>query len=456
MHIQESKHLLWELVTAEPTILRCFNIIESSILNQGVFCKIDDESCSDEFKAFLNEYYTTFIRESVRAMYTYGFIPFYLHQLEKKREKIPVVVPHGTFDWVVEAEGSDPNLRDKNDTTSVYLGHTLLQYRVQLTVPMRIKNHDIFVFPFISPCYNVSSLSVMHATISFPLSHVLVDYKHLRQAQIRRSHADAWNSTAKMICTFKPNQRVQDDPNASLMDFSDDQGARGLGIPGLPFLPHLAATNFWSRDSQIKQQFERYSAHVPDVYTLPRDHDIDQQPMLAPCEDIPFLLSKFQHDVAAVLNIPSEMVENKTSSQHDTIKKTMASSKLFSTNMTFICRYLSTLLKAAYEKIYGKDNVEFTLLPLSRLQIESVEDLKVLHEINAINPDMSIRLSSIMLGEEVEQHNDKLQLLYADSATRKKKEDLGLQKNELDNIKQQTKKPRIEDKQEKSTKDAKK
>lgn len=32
----------------------------------------------------------------------------------------------------------------------------------------------------------------MYATVVSPIAHLLVDYKNLRQAQIRRSHADAW------------------------------------------------------------------------------------------------------------------------------------------------------------------------------------------------------------------------------------------------------------------------
>jgi hypothetical protein len=50
---------------------------------------------------------------------------------------------------------------------------------------------------------------MLYATVPSPLSHVLIDYKNLRQAQIRRAHADAWNTTAKLICSFKPTVRVQ-------------------------------------------------------------------------------------------------------------------------------------------------------------------------------------------------------------------------------------------------------
>ena len=125
VHIQESKHLLWELVTVEPTILRCFNIIEATALSQGIFCKIDGEPCSDDFKDFLNDHYHAFVRQSLRAMYTYGFVPFYLHRLESEKEIIPIVVPHGTFDWTVEVVGSAPQGQAGEYEGNVFLGHTL-------------------------------------------------------------------------------------------------------------------------------------------------------------------------------------------------------------------------------------------------------------------------------------------------------------------------------------------
>ena len=45
-------------------------------------------------------------------------------------------------------------------------------------------------------------------------------------------------------------------------------------------ISHPQATNLWSRDAQIRKQFQGVSTHEPDIFTLPRDHNIAQQPML--------------------------------------------------------------------------------------------------------------------------------------------------------------------------------
>ena len=63
-----------------------------------------------------------------------------------------------------------------------------------------------------------------------------------------------------------------------------------------------------------------------------------------------------------------------------------------------------------YKHLYGKDNVEFILLPMPRLEVESVADMKILFEIGALTPDMSLQLSHIMMGEDIENKRRRIQL----------------------------------------------
>ena len=54
--------------------------------------------------------------------------------------------------------------------------------------------------------------------------------------------------------------------------------------------------------------------------------------------------------------------------------------------------------------------MEFILLPMPRLEVETVADMKVLFEIGALTPDMSLQLSHIMLGEDIENKRRRIQL----------------------------------------------
>lgn len=406
--LAESKHLLWELVTHEPSVLQCFNIIESTCLAQGLLCQIDGERCGEDFQRFLTRHYMPFCRQAIRAIFTYGFVPWRVRTLETG-DRAPEVLGNGIFHWYTEIPSRDGRaVKQQRDSG-------LVAYRVQITTAIEIKDADVRIFVHSPPALDVSVNSMLYATVPSPLSHVLIDYKNLRQAQIRRSHADAWNTTAKLICSFKPTVRVQEDPGAALMDFADDayyQPGMHLGMPA--FAP-LAATNLWSRDAQIRKQFDDGSTHRPDVYTLPRDHDVAQQAMLAPCEDLDFLLGKFQRDVCAVMGVPEEMVRSQ-SRGHETVRKTLASGRIFSANMNDLCRHLQELLAEVYEAIYGKANARFTLLPMPRLEVETIEDMRVLFDIGALTPDMSLQLSQILLGEDIDNKRRRHAILGARGA----------------------------------------
>jgi hypothetical protein len=212
-----------------------------------------------------------------------------------------------------------------------------------------------------------------------------------------------------MISTFKPSLRVEDNPSQYLMDFVHENYYAPPAM-GQSLFPPIQAHNVWQREHVMRRQFmETPSSHHPEVYALPRDHDVVQQQNLEPCEDLTFLLEKFRHDVAALTGVPYEMIAGKGSGSHETIRKTMASGRIFSTNMHEICRHLQTLLCRVYSAVYGPSteeaDVEFVLVPMPRLEIETIQDIKVLHEIGALSPDMVLKLSRVLLGDDPSERN---------------------------------------------------
>lgn len=99
--IAESQGLLLELVTTEPTIMQCFKIIESTCLSQGIFCRIQGVEVSPKFQRFLEEHYAPFCKAAIRAMFTYGFVPWRTRRLGRGDE-VPEVLAPGTFSWHTE------------------------------------------------------------------------------------------------------------------------------------------------------------------------------------------------------------------------------------------------------------------------------------------------------------------------------------------------------------------
>jgi len=398
--IAESQLLLLELSTSEPMVTQCFKIIESTCLSQGLFCRVGKEEASKEFQFFLDEHYVPFCKAAIRAMFTYGFVPWRTRRL-LGGDEVPEVLPAGTFSWHTEAgqsgatawRGGQSGRRSDDDSR-------LVVYRIT-PIAAGLREEEVRLSAVTPPVLDVSVNSNMYATVPSPMAHLLVDYKNLREAQKRRSHADAWNTTARLVSTFRPNLRIEDNPTQYLMDFVHENHyappAMGTGL-----FPAFEAHNVWQREHVIRRQFnETPSNHHPEVYALPRDHDLAPQGRLEPCEDLDFLLDKYRRDVCALLGVPFEMAAGRAAGGHETVRKTISSGRIFSTNMHEICRNLQRVLREVYCDIYKAppSGVEFVLVPMPRLEVETIADFKVLYDIGALTPDMTVHLSRILLGE---------------------------------------------------------
>jgi hypothetical protein len=345
----------------------------------------------DAFNEHIDEFYIPFCRAALKAMMVLGFVPWKTRRL-KNKEFVPEVLPMGTFSWYTELS---KNSKRPNRESS------MVCYRINPTGG-HFKEDDVNIYVHTIPALDIMNHSMLYATVVSPLAHILTEYKALRQGQLRRAHADAWNTTAKIITQFDPKLRVEDNPTQYLMDFvHEDYFAPPSG--GESMYPPFEAHNVWQREQIIRRQFESNpSVHHPEVFALPRDHTVAAQTRLDPCEDIHFLNDKYKRDVCSLLGVPYEMIQGKDSSGlgNDNVKKTLASGRIFSTNMQDYCKHLQRLLKTVYKEIYSDDSsVEFILVPMPRLEIECIADLKILHEIGALTPDMSMQMSQTLLGE---------------------------------------------------------
>ena len=99
--LAESQSLLLELGTSEPTLQQCFKIIESTCLSQGLFCSINGTKCTRQFQKHLDAYYIPFLKDALRAIIIFGFIPWRVRRI-RSGDMIPEVLPPGTSDWHTE------------------------------------------------------------------------------------------------------------------------------------------------------------------------------------------------------------------------------------------------------------------------------------------------------------------------------------------------------------------
>ena len=83
--------------------------------------------------------------------------------------------------------------------------------------------------------------------------------------------------------------------------------------------------------------------------------------------------------------------------------------------MDDLCKHLQELLSIVYSKIYrvSRESVSFLLNPMPRLEVETIEDFKVLFEIGALTPDQSLKISQALMGAKSQPYQKALESTLA-------------------------------------------
>jgi hypothetical protein len=362
--IADSYFLLIELLTTEPFLQECLQLIENTCLTGELEFKIDGKDPSPEFKTFVNTHYYPFLKNAIRQAHGLGFVVWCVRKLPSG-DKVPEVLPLGTFSWTVEP---DPT------------GEKSLRYKIQLST---IKEVKFFVTEWSQPSLNERSL--FSATVSTPLSHLLEEYRILRETIKRYHSADAWNTTARIVVSSEPKT------------FNHEASQKEV-FETLDFLKGAVEHKRKNTLSAVEEAFASHhsaTGHREIVYELPPHHHIENTPVLKPVVDIEFMFTKFRRSVCSLLGVPAEMVVADRTQNESRGRK--ATSRIFQNKMTRMCMFLSGLLQDVHKKIYRNEESEFKLVALSRLEVQDIEDLKTLHEIGVLQPDHALRLSEILL-----------------------------------------------------------
>lgn len=165
----------------------------------------------------------------------------------------------------------------------------LLRYRIDFVENCGIMEEEVEIYEYIQPNNNITRMSVLYGTVPSPLAHLLVDYRNIRQAQIRQSFADAYNTQAKFICSYAANkgskyaddasERVQFPENSSLIGAWNPQQRSGLLNDNN--LPQEQESNAFARDFLTQQIVDsKLTDHKPTVYTLPKNTTLEPQQKL--------------------------------------------------------------------------------------------------------------------------------------------------------------------------------
>ncbi|KAJ1465986.1 hypothetical protein T484DRAFT_1757008 [Baffinella frigidus] len=305
---------------------------------------VDGQPAAPAFMQFTREHYIPFCRDAIKAMFTYGFVPWHFRSI-RSGDVVPEVLPAGTFTWSIIQNNATNKECDYGDDAS-----KALLYDIKLIhAGHSTKRADIFIFEVTQPTWNISQGSQLRSCYPSPLSHVVADYKNMRTAMINRAHADAWNTQAHII-TKQQSKTFQQDPQATFLE---------AGInPNNIFTYEKAQLQLHSRDNDIQEMFtKKATAHMPYLYTLPMDISLEPAPHLTPCEDIPFLDSRFKHEIAMLTGVPAELLTNRGVA-NESSQRTRTSTAQFHTSMDNIAQTIQRLLRDVYKRAYHGNTVD--------------------------------------------------------------------------------------------------
>lgn len=375
----DSYRVLMDLACNDPTVQECISLIDNVCLCRELDFRIigkasDTAHPQTGFKRFINQHYVPFLKEAIRSMHVLGFVVWTTVKLESG-DLIPEVLPFGTFTWMIEP------------TTA-----SVLKHKIDFMAGIKPVNHRVKAW--VKPNFNVCENSSVLPTVQTPFCHLIEEYIVLRRA-IRRYHsADAWNCTARIIVNDEPKEFAHNADRKELFETID-------------FIKGLQTTFKKQSANPVEDVFmNKRSDHEEVVYPLPTHHHIENTPVLQPVADISFLLNRFHNNVCAVMGIPAEMLpgamnvskgssesRNSTNSAGATL-----ASRLFHVKMMRVARFLSELAGEAYESIYKGEKAEFNIVPMPRMQIDSIADLKTLFDIGALDEGHVLDLSDVLLG----------------------------------------------------------
>lgn len=436
LDIEQSRLLLLELALYEPNITQCFTILINACITEDITMKVKGKNVTDSFKRFLTKHYKPFCADAIKCMFIYGFIPWFPRKLASG-DVVPSILPHGTFVWgvksidkeakrkrlaeyhiqsqnsstrdmkIIKKQSYQKKLAHKNDDGYPKISSKWRSLEVpnfdneskQVQYQIFLKHTDldpqnVFVHDVVTPSLNITQQSMHYATVTSPLAHILVDYNNLRDAQIRRSYADAWNTTARIFTSCIPPPSAGDAPSRFNLFTSES-----MNNPGTVF--NSDVFNLGVRSNTLQGQINQPSNHHPSLYTLPVHHRLEQLHALTPCEDLNFLLEKYKCDVTSLLGIPYELAYGKTSNLGNArYRETSEShSRVFSNTVQNISHVLEGLLCSVYSKVYScaEEDIEVFFTPMPRLDIRNIEDLKILFDMGAVTPDITAQLSEVLL-----------------------------------------------------------
>jgi hypothetical protein len=327
------------LVNHEPCMQRSLTLIEDYILSNKPVVTITGKDTSESFSRFFDKHFMVIARQVFRYNLLCGFVPWTVITL-KTGEKAPKILPIGSFAWEIRCVDRSRKRQRTGDTShdshatgnhidkgkdNIYLDEPVfLKYSVESTLPIGVEVPDIIVTTLTEPSlsaiskdpspYSTSTRFAVANTMFSPIVSVAYSYNRLERALHRRSYADDWNTTARIVTSNNPPRMNNDAPDMGMLDGLAGSGSAGMASTLGSYSYDNMQLRFSPYDTNVQNILTKNNGgpgeHCPSVYTLPQHYKIEKLDTLTPVEDPMQLSADYQRSVSQITGVPLSLVQN--------------------------------------------------------------------------------------------------------------------------------------------------
>jgi hypothetical protein len=330
----------------DPCLQRCITVLEDYMFFNNPVVSINKKPVTDTFRNFFNKYFMVIAKQVFRYNLLCGFVPWTIIKL-KSGENIPRLLPIGSFSWEVKAverdskrnkrpnylktnnrSASTPSSYDEDGSQNIYIDEPgFLRYVVKPTLSVGLDVQDIIVTSITEPTMLLpgsgqaapwGTMRFDAANVSFsPLVSAAYSFMRLERAMHRRSYADEWNTTARIVTSNTPKGFTSDMPQSNLLNPltqpPNSHRTPATGRQGFYSYDDMNVV-FMSDETHLHDMLTKNKghngAHEPSVYTLPADYHIEKLDQLVPVEDCLRLKKDYEQAVAQIASLPLSLVQN--------------------------------------------------------------------------------------------------------------------------------------------------
>ena len=371
------------IVTREPMMQYVIDLLNNLCLKRGVSISIAATKPDKEFQAFFEENFVSILPSVLRYKLYCGFLPWILHQHPVTGDKMPMLLPLGSFSWHVRTKPMDNQGKKKSKTSSSWgikspeseyeemSSNNNMDYNcaTEFVVSSEIGcgKERINVINLIDPMLISINMgghanSVGQSEYS-PLYVAMQKYLALDMAQQRRCYADDWNCTARLFTTKTPPSAVNERAGRDEIPYGTTRFQQAQMPSG--FFTYDNQKLQYQRTASIvqdalEQPAGKNSDHVPAVYSLPAHYNLVQPPDLKPLLDVELLERQYRIAVTQSLGIPLHLIDSDTgsTSRNMSADDLPFSSELVKNTCESLTKLMQKVLVHMYSSVYHGDEAK--------------------------------------------------------------------------------------------------